>query len=162
MYESKFNPDDGWPALTVKFVPENCTDVAQPLDTYFHRELKYLSKQFYHYNALCHKNEVQAKLFSRNGILKLIALAHFLLSAPSFIPMIKYCWYSSGLWIGDDKPTFANVKSVCFTYSGIQCVLPSCEGLFFIKCSWCQNSYCFKDFYDKNHMNLCDVGPYHT
>lgn len=140
----------------MKFVPEGTTDIAQPLDTYFHRQLKYLTKKFFYFNSL-HVAEDQNELSSRNGVLKLHSLIHFLLSAPIFAPMIKYCWFSSGLWNdADPKPEFRNVNEVCFSSHRITCESDiNCPEPSFITCSWCEKVSCYKHFFTDNHMLVC-------
>ena len=99
--------------MRVSFILENCTDLVQPLDTYFHRELKYVIKQFYNYAILHGDDQLYATLTSRNGIIKLQSLTHFILSSPKFKKMIEYCWFSSGLLVGE-RPDFLNVKGDYF------------------------------------------------
>lgn len=158
LYESRFGRSptyDFW----VMFVPESCTDLCQPLDTYFHRQLKYIVKQFYFYESL-HEPGESSYLCTRNGVLKLHSLVHFVLSAPVFVPMIRYCWYSSGLWADGGKPLFKNVSEVCFKPRATDCSLMICDNDAFIKCSWCDLSFCFNDFYHKNHMLTCVKNPF--
>ena len=88
---------DGENELHIKFVPEHCTDICQPLHTYLHRQLKYLTKQFYSHEIKLLKENEKSQLISRNGILKMQSLIYYILSAPVFESMIKYCWLLSGL-----------------------------------------------------------------
>ncbi|OXA48191.1 Tigger transposable element-derived protein 6 [Folsomia candida] len=83
LYSSLLDEDN---SFTVKLIPENTTDLCQPLDTYFHRQLKYLLKQFSAYELL-NEYEKPSELSSRNGAIKLHSLAHFILSAPVLKPM---------------------------------------------------------------------------
>lgn len=95
LYDERFEDKETFD-FNVTFVPESCTDLCQPLDTYFHRQLKLIVKQLYYYDSL-HEIWENSELCTRNGVLKLQSLVHFILSAPVFIPMVRYCWYSSGL-----------------------------------------------------------------
>lgn len=156
LYDERFEDKETFDFI-LKFVPEGCTDLCQPLDTYFHRLLKFLVKQFYYYDSLhCHREaEELSELCSRNGILKLQSLVHFVLSAPVFLPMVRYCWYSSGVWADGDKPIFENVSQVCFQSKETNCSLIDCEIVSFIKCSWCKFSFCFTHFYKNYHASSC-------
>ncbi|XP_035708085.1 uncharacterized protein LOC118435775 isoform X1 [Folsomia candida] len=160
LYDERFE-DKETLDFNLKFVPEGCTDLCQPLDTYFHRQLKFIVKQFYYFDSLhCPHEQELSELCTRNGILKLQSLVHFLLSAPVFLPMIRYCWYSSGLWADGEKPNFKNVSEVCFQSKGTDCSVFDCNVVPFISCSWCKFSFCFNHFYINYHMSSCTKSPY--
>lgn len=72
LYESRFDKDETFDFM-VEFVPESCTDLCQPLDTYFHRQLEFIVKQF-HYYASLHELDESSELSTRNGSLKLHSL----------------------------------------------------------------------------------------
>lgn len=160
LYDERFEDKETFD-FNLKFVPEGCTDLCQPLDTYFHRQLKFIVKQFYYFDSLhCPHEQELSELCTRNGILKLQSLVHFLLSAPVFLPMIRYCWYSSGLWADGEKPNFKNVSEVCFQSKGTDCSVFDCNVVPFISCSWCKFSFCFNHFYINYHMSGCTKSPY--
>jgi DDE superfamily endonuclease/Tc5 transposase-like protein len=156
LYSSRFQNEDV--NMTVKFIPENTTDLVQPLDTYFHRQLKLLVRKFYEYEML-YEREDRSTLVTRNGILKLQSLVHFLLKAPIFNSMIRQCWYSSGLFVGD-KPEFSNVNSICFQLGKGKCEVENCTKKAFIRRSWCMKCVCYDEFYHDYHLILCKSSPY--
>ncbi|OXA39876.1 Tigger transposable element-derived protein 6 [Folsomia candida] len=146
--------------MDVRFIPEHCTDVCQPLDTYFHRQLKYLARQFYSFESV-HAKTPTPQLLTRDGLLKMQSLVHYLLSAPVFRNMIKYCWFSSGIWDGEDRPVFRNVKEVCFNFhNDMKCSSNDCTNMAFISCSWCNSVLCFDEFFYDYHLMYCPAGPY--
>jgi DDE superfamily endonuclease/Tc5 transposase-like protein len=151
MYESRFMNDNT--NMKVMLIPENCTDLVQPLDTYFHRQLKFLVRQFYEFAMLHENDHHESVLTSRNGILKLQSLVHFLLSAPAFKNMIRQCWFSSELL--NNKPEFENIKTVCFSLGDMKCSKENCNNNAFIKCSWCKESFCFENFFHEYHIIDC-------
>lgn len=153
-YEEKFG-DHRLYDFTVKLIPEGTTDLVQPLDRNFHRQLKCLVKKFCNYEAL-HRSTDDSLLVTRNGILKMHALSHFILSAPCFRPLIQYSWYKSGLWIGDEIPDFPRVSDLCFKHREFSCEEYDCVQSSFIKCSWCMKSFCFVHFFVDFHLNSCE------
>ena len=44
-YSKFFGAEHCKPEITIKIIPEKCTPLAQPLDTTFHRQLKYLARE---------------------------------------------------------------------------------------------------------------------
>lgn len=157
LYTSRFSNESC--NMRVSLIPENCTDLVQPLDTYFHRQFKFLVRQFYDYAVLHGDDKLHATLVSRNGALKVHSLAHFILSSPKFKEMIRYCWFTSGLLVGE-KSDYTNVKQICFEMSHMICCTDSCGKLAFIKCSWCDQTLCFDCFYHDYHLMYCANSPY--
>jgi len=159
-YLKFFNPQSDGPQITLKVIPEKCTPLAQPLDTTFHRQLKYLARE------ICAALEIYINVQgvnqednwnTRKGVLKLQSLLHFQLKSPIFVSMIKYSWYSSGLT--DEKVAFQNVKKVCFTFADTdppKCQIIDCDNQRFIKCSFCRKCICIHDFWIQNHFYVCE------
>ncbi|OXA39326.1 hypothetical protein Fcan01_25912 [Folsomia candida] len=117
-YSKFFGKVNGRPEINLKVIPEKCTPLAQPLDTTFHRQLKYLAREilaglevFLNANGI-HQHD---NWNTRKGVLKLQSILHLMISAPIFQPMIRYAWFSSGL--STEKPDFLNVKQACFTFA---------------------------------------------
>jgi Tc5 transposase C-terminal domain/Tc5 transposase DNA-binding domain len=163
-YEKFFGKSLSRPAITLKIVPEKCTPIVQPLDTYFHRQLKYLGKEilaalelFIPISSL----GVEHSTTTRMGVIKLQSLLHFQLIAPIFKPMIRYCWYSSGLT--KEKEDFLNVKQVCFNFSETDpnvCQMENCTNVRFLKCAHCRLGICLQHLWVEAHMNSCRSSPF--
>lgn len=153
------------PEITLKVIPEKCTPLAQPLDTTFHRQLKYLAREilaclevFINIIGINPKDNWTP----RQGALRLQSLLHLMMSAPIFQPMIKYAWFSSGL--SEEKEDFLNVKQACFTFENGEsnfCEIPDCNNPRFIKCARCRKRVCIFDFWISNHFNFCESNPFH-
>jgi hypothetical protein len=142
---------DGIPKCELKIIPEKCTALCQPLDTTFHRQLKYMAREICTYAAL--RDEMDPG--TRDNIIRLQSLLHHQLAAPIFRKMIKYSWYSAGL--SDDKPSFTTVKTVCFNLEGKSCECKKsvqCEDAF-IQCSRCRRYLCFSCFFWDYHVMSC-------
>jgi len=143
--------------MEVKFIPECTTDQCQPLDLHFHRQLKYLHRQFYEYVSLHTPDLEKDLLIARNSILKVHSLIHFFLRAPVFNPMIRYSWFSSGLGV-KEKPDFKNVRDVCFDLGNMKC--GNCSKSAFMRCSWCFKLLCFDECFHDYHLMICVKSPY--
>lgn len=145
-YSKFFGKVNGRPEINLKVIPEKCTPLAQPLDTTFHRQLKYLAREilaglevFLNANGI-HQHD---NWNTRKGVLKLQSILHLMISAPIFQPMIRYAWFSSGL--STEKPDFLNVKQACFTFADGDshiCEMPGCDKPRFIKCARCRKIIC--------------------
>ena len=147
------------PEMELLFVPEKTTGECQPLDTYFNRKLKYITRKIYSY-AMVHGNEFgdPEKLIDRNSILKIQSLLHFLLSAPIFVPMIKHSWRAAGLTT--EPIPFMNAYSILFQLKMPNCIIINCTTAPFINCSWCRQELCFHHFFNDYHMMECLDRPY--
>lgn len=161
-YEKVFG-HSGRPRCVVKIIPEKCTPLAQPLDTTFHRQLKYLAREVLA-GLEVHVANPQVNpddnWTTRKGVIKLQSLLHHQMSAPIFKPMIKYSWYSAGLT--NNKVAFQNVKEVCFTFNSsdsLHCQLPGCRNDRFLKCARCRKLVCLHHFWIENHFYTCEFSP---
>lgn len=147
----------GAPECRVEIIPDKCTNLCQPLDTTFHRQLKYLAKKIVSHFELFEERVTHPDdlLHKRNGILKLQSLLRHQLSAPIFVPMIRYAWKSSGYI--DDAGPFQTVKEVCFDF--LRTDPPNCmkcnQNQRFIKCSRCRQILCFDCFFFDYHIASC-------
>jgi len=160
IYASIFGHKNHAPEAEVHIIPEKCTPYCQPLDTTFHRQLKYLARRIVnHFDIFIeiHPIHPEDRITYRNGIIKLASLLHHQLSAPIFNSMIRFSFYSSGLLELEDKEEFANVQQVCFTLSATDpgnCSKCKTE-LRFIKCSRCREVFCFSCFFFQLHTMDC-------
>lgn len=165
-YSKFFGKRNKMPEINLKIIPEKCTPFVQPLDTYFHRQLKLLAREILAALEVfinLHGNNSNTDWNTRKGVIKLQSLLHFQLIAPIFQPMIRYCWYSAGLITV--KEQFLNVKEVCFTFcnsDSLVCQVTDCEQQRFIKCSHCRKCICLHHLWVENHFNSCENSPFHT
>jgi len=143
--------------FNVLFIPEQTTDQLQPLDTFFHRQLKLLVRNMYGHCKLFN-SEDYSFMTTRNGNLMTQSLAHFVLKSPKFFGMIKHSWFKAGLL--EDDVAFLTVKDVCFDFGNERCESPNCTNIGFIKCPWCESILCHIEFYREYHMMKCPESPY--
>jgi hypothetical protein len=126
-------------------IPQHTTTDTQPLDRYFHRQIKIFIKRFYHHVAL---EQLGINLWERNNIIKLISLPHNQLSSAVFHKMIQYSWFASDYTTVDLSP-FQNVLPVCFpriTFEE-QCEERDCSESAFINGAVCSKNFCFDHFF---------------
>lgn len=163
-YNKFFGEANGRSKVTLKIVPEKCTPLAQPLDTTFHRQLKYLAREILAgLDVFLNLTGVQPEdnWNTRKGVIRLQSLLHFQLSAPIFKPMIKYSWYSAGLCA--EKLPFLNVKEACFTFpeeDPKHCEIDNCQLDRFLKCSQCRKCVCLRHLWLENHVRHCANTPF--
>jgi hypothetical protein len=157
-YTKFFGEVNNRPEICLRVIPEKCTPLAQPLDTTFHRQLKYLAREilsgleiFVNVDGVSQEDNWN----TRKGVIRLQSFLHFQLCAPIFKPMIRYSWFSSGLLT--DKPSFKNVKEACFTFENsdpLTCQVPSCRGQRFLKC------ICIHHVWIESHFDFCEFSPF--
>lgn len=163
-YSKFFGEANNKPDITLKVIPEKCTPISQPLDTTFHRQLKYLAREILaglEVFVNTHGINSEDNWNTRRGIIKLQSFLHFQLTAPIFKPLIQYSWYSSGLT--DYKPEFRNVKEVCFTYDDsdpLHCEMQNCRDQRFLKCSNCRKCICLHHLWIESHFEFCESSPF--
>lgn len=93
-------------------------------------------------------------LHARNNIIKLQSLVHNQLSSPKYTNLFAYSWYKSGYV--DTKPEhFEHPVTFAFAtfqdqYS-VRCSV--CGERARIRCSWCNEAFCFKHFFDEYHYH---------
>jgi len=153
-YSSRFGTN-GNPSCELKIIPKKCTSICQPLDTTFNRQLKYFARAIYEESKLHYNEDLNPvdEITTRNNIIRTHSLLHYQLSAPIFIPMILYSWFSSGLT--EEKPSFLSVKEACFTFEPTEttnCSICSKQPRF-IKCAKCRENVCFECFYYDYHFD---------
>lgn len=163
-YDKFFGKRNNKPKIVLKVIPEKCTPLAQPLDTTFHRQLKYLAREILATLEVfvnVHGIDQQENWNTRKGIIRLQSLLHFMLSAPIFKSMIQYAWHSSGLV--DQKVEFMNVKQALFTFDvdeSLTCEMQECQKIRFINCARCRKIICIKCLWLDNHFNKCEMSPF--
>lgn len=141
--------EKGTTTCTLKIIPPKCTPLCQPCDVYFYRQVKIFIKKIQNAPALL-KN--QREIASREDAIKIHSLILHQLSAPDFVPMLRYAWFASKLI--EEKNIFSNVNDLCFPVSLLKKPC-ACNEMAFIKCAWCSRILCFTCFYDKYHPEIC-------
>ena len=121
----------------------------QPLDVYFNRQYKLITRKMYDYVRLY---GIEINLSQRNNIIRMNSLIYNQLSSKLFTRMIQYAWFQSG-YLQADPGSFRNVKEVYFTFQNISCNVNNCNETTFICCSWCDNSLFFNHFFIDYHFH---------
>lgn len=147
-----FVDEQGNPSCTAKWIPPSTTRFCQPLDVYFHRQLKIFIKLLQNSTYLLqNKREINTRV----DCIKIQALLHNQISAPIFKFMIQYAWYASKMI--NDRDIFWNVKDVCFPERPPKSKCSDCDSTSFARCSWCRHFVCFVCYYDKYHPKSCEM-----
>ena len=74
-------------------IPPKTTPKIHPLDVFFNRQYKVIAHRVYDRVIL---DDINIHLAERNNVIHLHSLIHNQLSAPIFVPMIRYAWFKSG------------------------------------------------------------------
>lgn len=151
LYDEIFEGEKGEATCTLKVIPPKCTPLCQPCDVYFYRQVKNFLKRLQNAPTLLQE---QREIASREDAIKLHSLILHQLSAPVFIPMIKYAWFASKL--SSDRSIFLNVNEVCFPTSLLKTKC-ACQKVGFVKCSWCEIVLCFNCFFYVYHPKVCKI-----
>lgn len=156
-YNSYFGKANKRPDCNIQIIPAKCTPIVQPLDTYFHRQLKYLAREILASLEIFVNVDSDDSWKTRKGVIRLQSLLHFLFAAPIFEPMLRYCWYSAGL--SQTKEKFLNAKEVCFNFEVtdvLHCEIQNCQLQRFIKCSHCRKCICLNHLWLELHSLQCE------
>jgi len=156
MYQERFKNDSV--DMKVELIPPNTTEVLQPLDTFFHRQLKILMRKMQGHCKVFNP-EGYPFMSSRNGVFIANSLAHFILKAPIFKSMIEYSWVRAGL-LDKEIADYSTVNEACFSFEERTCSKDTCTRTAFIKCSWCTDVLCHIDFYTSYHLMECRESPW--
>lgn len=153
-YNEIFRDDNNESTCNLQLIPQECTQICQPCDVYFYRQVNNLMRKIQTCPDLLADAE-NVQLNTRADAIRIQSLTHYLLSAPEFKCMLKYAWYASKL--ADDRDIFYNVNQLCFPSNihSRKCVCGQRDS--FIKCSWCCNFLCFHCFYTNFHPRHCDT-----
>src|SRR5207249_9849595 len=114
----------------------------QPLDVFGFRIWKNWVKKYSDYVRI---KKVDVSLQTRNQMLKLQSIVHDQLSAPRFVNMWKYSWYSSGYKTERPEP-FENPVDFTFKFRVEETC--DCGRVPFARCGWCERHLCFECFYN--------------
>lgn len=137
--------------LLKKIIPPGITRFVQPLDVYFFRQYKLVIRRIYDF---CRLNTGDLNIHCRNFIINIHSIVYNQFSSPAFIPMVKYAWYSSGFI--EEKPVFKNASEVLFDIIDFntKCNKLNCLQIPFMKCSFCEEIYCFNHFFIDKHTHF--------
>lgn len=93
--------------LDKEIIPAGCTKYCQPFDVFYFRPYKEFLRK------ITDSLEMSEKIWQRDNIFKLQAVAHYQFSAPQFRNMIRYAWFKSG-YLKERPPRFKQApKKVC-------------------------------------------------
>lgn len=149
MYDSIFKDEDGSGTCTLKIIPPKCTSLCQPCDVYFYRQIKMFIRRLQNAPEVV---EAKREISSREDSIKIHSILMNQLSSPKCIPMLKYAWFASNLT--PEQETFLNLNQLCFPVQRKSC---KCNKIGFVKCTWCDEFFCFSCFYDDYHPNVCSI-----
>ena len=123
------------------------TPKIQPLDVFLNRQYKVIAHRVYDLVIL---DDINIHLAERNNVIRLHSLIHNQLSAPIFVPMIRYAWFKSG-YVDANPGQFQTVVDVCFKFHQGHCDTEGCDSFSFIRCSYCDEILCFNYFFINFH-----------
>ena len=104
-------------------IPPKTTPKIQPLDVFFNRQYKVIAHRVYDLVIL---EDINIHLAERNNVIRLHSLIHNQLSAPIFVPMIRYTWFKSR-YVDANPGQFQIVVDVCFKFHQGYCDMEGCD-----------------------------------
>ena len=130
-------------------IPPKTTPKIQPLDVFFNRQYKVIAHRVYDRVIL---DDINIHLAEQNNVIRFHSLIHNQLSAPIFVPMIRYAWFKSG-YVDANPGQFQIVVDVCFKFHQGHCDMEGCDSFSFIRCSYCDKILCFNQFFINFHSH---------
>ena len=129
-------------------IPAGATSMVQPLDVFFFRPFKAMVKRITGYVRAM---EVPFVVSQRDNILMLMSQVYWTFSAPRFQACLVYPWFKAG-YLPTRPPRFQTPVEFCVPgYITADCQHPTCTGLSFIRCAYCEHFWCFDHFLVKMH-----------
>ena len=130
-------------------IPPKTMPKTQPLDVFFNRQCKVTAHRVYDRVIL---DDINIHLAERNNVIRLHSLIHNQMSAPTFVPMIRYAWFKSG-YVDASPGQFQTVVDVCFKFHQGHCDMEGCNSFSFTRCSYCDKILCFNHFFINFHTH---------
>uniref|UniRef100_A0A914DYA7 Transposase Tc5 C-terminal domain-containing protein n=1 Tax=Acrobeloides nanus TaxID=290746 RepID=A0A914DYA7_9BILA len=128
----------------IKFevMPKKTTSKIQPLDVFFNRQWKVFMRSLSDKIRRLHMNFT---LSERENIARIISVVHYMFTADRFVPLIIYAWWASGYLIDRPPRNFDTPAQYCLGFQPIlKCHKANCNTIGFLRCSHCENVYCFE------------------
>ena len=154
---------DSWPAqknsalystpekpVALFIIPPKATKYVQPLDVYFFRQFKLFAKRISDY---VRSNNQGTRLNDRLFIICMLSFIYNQLSAPIFVPMLKYAWTKSGYFPNVASQKFKNVLEVNFANFYSDCSSAECQNSAFCKCAYCEKNLCLYHCINLLHLH---------
>ena len=133
--------------IKVMNIPAGCTGKVQPLDVHFFGPSKRIMK---HIHAFVRNNDIAFSLSTRDNLIKVLSLVYDQLQAPAHDKFRAYSWHKAGYFDAHpesfEAPFDRLFKDICGA-----CTDHACKEVSMIKCSYCDQEYCFSCFFEKFH-----------
>ena len=104
------------------FIPPKVTKYVLSLDVYFFRQFYLFAESIY-----VRSNNQGTRLNDRLFIICMLSFKYNQLSAPIFVPMLKYAWKKAGYFRNSDAEKFKKVLEVNFANFCSDCSFNGCK-----------------------------------
>ena len=129
--------------IVIKRIPKHATGLIQPLDVLCFWQYKALARKV---SDLILLGNVDFPLYVRNNIILFQSLLFSTITSPRFKEMFKEGWYKAG-YIDTHPAKYQTPVEYCFPMEIHTCAQEDCSRLYFIRCSWCTEYFCFEHFF---------------
>ena len=126
--------------LEVMTLPPKSTKYIQPLDVYFFRQYKIITRRLTDAFRISYaSSDDSSKIYDREFVIRLQSFTYNQICSPKFRNMIMYAWKKSGYNIPETIGLFQNVNEVCFFGVIGSCTEDECLDSSVIICSTCSS-----------------------
>ena len=130
-------------------IPAGTTSIAQPLDSRFILQFKYLYK--YLYKLMKHREE---SIIDKYWIIKLVSVVYNQFSSPKFERLIEYCW-SVCNYVHPDLPIHNEYGKVIEINLSKLTTCYKCNSQSVVRCAHCNYEFCLEHFIiEDQHLHL--------